>query len=214
MLWVCKLLQLNHLRLQTLVRLVAKPTYQPHQTLRHGWIYEITFWNAQFTLWKKNQLAVVFLDKHCGPHACSIQIWITRTPPPPFNTSAFYQHVGISPGILGPHGHLTSNTWFCCQLQQGMAKGTMTCRDSAWGKCQKHQTQFTYRSLRGFRQWIRVYHWYLLMITIGLWRISSNLSNSIHHSLLPWSSTKIFCYLLAYISIYIYRKYIYIYVDS
>lgn len=139
---------------------------------------------------------------------------LQEPPPPPFNTSAFYQHVGISPGILGPHGHLTSNTWFCCQLQQGMAKGTMTCRDSAWGKCQKHQTQFTYRSLRGFRQWIRVYHWYLLMITIGLWRISSNLSNSIHHSLLPWSSTKIFCYLLAYISIYIYRKYIYIYVDS
>ena len=114
MLWVCKLLQLNHLRLQTLVRLVAKPTYQPHQTLRHGWIYEITFWNLpSLPSGKKYQLTVVSLDKHCGPHACSIQIWITRTPPPPhllthqlsINTSVFHQaslgHTGTLHRIPG-----------------------------------------------------------------------------------------------------------------
>lgn len=170
------------------------------------WIYEITFWNAQFTLWKKNQLAVVFLNKNCGPHACSIQIWITRTPPPPFNTSAFYQHVGISPGILGPHGHLTSNTWFCCQLQQGIAKGTMTC--ILLGENAKNTKLSSPIGHWGFLGsglgciidicWWSLIGGIFLLVYEGFLRICQN---SIHHSLLSWWSTKIFCYLLAYIYI-------------
>ena len=137
MLWVCKLLQLNHLRLQTLVRLVAKPTYQPHQTtfnpptypLRHGWIYDKSPFGIYpvYPLEKNINWLLYFWIKIVDLMLVSFRFGLQEPPPPPFNTSAFYQHVGISPGILGPHGHLTSNTWFCSQLQQGMAKGTMTC---------------------------------------------------------------------------------------
>ena len=174
---------------------------------------------------EKNQLAVVLWDKHCGPHACSIQIWITRTPPPPpFNTSAFYQHVGISPGILGPHGHLTSNTWFCSQLQQGMAKGTMTCRDSAWGKCKntKLSSPIGHWGVlgSGLGCIIDICWWSLLVYEgfLAICQIQYTTPYYLDHPLRYFvTCLHIYLYIYIYIEkiyIYIIRKYIYIYVDS
>ena len=190
MLWVCKLLQLNHLRLQTLVRLVAKPTYQPHQTLRHGWIYEITFWNAQFTLWKKINWLLYFwiniVDLMLVPFRFGLQ------EPPPQKKHHLLTH------------QLSINTSVFHQASLGHT-GTLHRIPGSAVNCNKEWQRAPWPAeiLLGTDGGVP------LLVYEGFLAICQN---SIHHSLLPWSSTKIFCYLLAYI--YIENIYIYIYVDS
>ena len=137
---------------------------------------------------EKNQLAVVFLDKHCGPHACSIQIWITRTPPQKKHHLLTHQ--------------LSINTSVFHQASLGHT-GTLHRIPGSAVNCNKEWQRAPWPAeiLLGTDGGVP------LLVYEGFLAICQN---SIHHSLLPWSSTKIFCYLLAYI--YIENIYIYIYI--
>lgn len=123
---------------------------------------------TQFILWKKNPLAEHFWDKNCV--SCLFHWNLDYKNPPPHLLT--HQHSIKTNRYFTRHPWATRAPYIGYLVLQSTAtrngKGHHDLQRFCLGKMPKNtKLSSPIGHWRGFRQWIRVYHWYSLMITDG-----------------------------------------------